>query len=237
MNAYFLDRQDFAPFGIEHWIIFSVYSLLTLGILYYSKKNDAIRVYHKPLIGFLAFITVLQLVKPFIRIHFGLFDIKDDLPFHLCNMLPLLMLIAVSRQSKFWFSMFSFWIIVGTTQSLITPTLTESFPHYESIRYWTVHFGLTFAALFGWIVFKWIPTYKEAFQSWALLNLMALGMYFINLALQSNYWYLMGKPGEDTALGAMWPWPYYLLQLEMISLVSFLGLVWLIRMSIQKSAT
>lgn len=229
MNAYFLDKHDFVPYGIEYWVIFFGFSLAIYLILSQCRKNQDPRSYQKPLLWFTGFITILQLVKPFIRIHYGMFDITDDLPFHLCNMLPLLMWLALGFQSRFWFTMFSFWIIVGTTQSLFTPTVTETFPHYESIRYWTVHFGLTFVALFGWFVFKWIPTLKDALYSWLLLNGMALGMYFINLSLESNYWYLLGKPKEDTAIGIMWAWPYYLLQIEAIALLSFLGLAILLR--------
>ncbi|MBK7221903.1 MAG: TIGR02206 family membrane protein [Saprospiraceae bacterium] len=229
MNAFFLDRHNFAPFSNEHWLLFTAYSFVAIYLIYYCQKSANPQQYQRPLVWFLGFITLLQLAKPFIRLHYGMFDIKDDLPFHLCNMLPLLMWLAVGSGSRFWFSVFSFWIIIGTSQSLITPTVTETFPHYESIRYWTVHFGLTFAALFGWIVFKWLPTYKVAGQSWLLLNGMALGMYMINLGLDSNYWYLRGKPAEDTALSMLWSWPYYLLQLEAIALLSFLALVAIIK--------
>ncbi|HRG21767.1 MAG TPA: TIGR02206 family membrane protein [Saprospiraceae bacterium] len=229
MNAFFLDRHNFAPFSIEHWLLFSAYTLVGFLLIYQCRKKADPQQYHRPITWFLGFITLLQLAKPFIRLHYGMFDIKDDLPFHLCNMLPLLMWVAIGSGSRFWFSVFSFWIVIGTTQSLITPTVTETFPHYESIRYWTVHFGLTFVALFGWIVLKWLPTYKLAFQSWLFFNAMALGMYFINLGLDSNYWYLRGKPTEDTALSMLWSWPYYLLQLEAIALLSFLALVAIIK--------
>lgn len=229
MNAYFVDRYDFIPFGQEHYVIVSLYSLITLGVLIYCYLHPNPQKYRKYLSGFLGVITILQLAKPFIRIQFGIFDIKDDLPFHLCNMLPLFLWIAVRSSSTLWFSIFFFWVIIGTTQSLITPTVTENFPHYESLRYWTVHFGLTFAALFGWLVLKWKPTPKHALLSFLGLNVLALAIYLINLALGSNYWYLLGKPEDATVLDSLWQWPTYLIQLEIIALTTFLALAFIIQ--------
>ena len=91
MNAYFLDRHNFAPFGIEHWLMVTAYSFVAIYLIYYCQKSANPQQYQRPLIWFLSFITLLQLAKPFIRLHYGMFDIKDDLPLHLCNMLPLLL--------------------------------------------------------------------------------------------------------------------------------------------------
>lgn len=237
MNAYFVDRYDFIPFGQEHYLIFSLFSLIAIGVTLYCYHHPNPQKHRKYLSLFLGVITILQLAKPFIRIHYGIFDIKDDLPFHLCNMLPLFLWLAVSFSSTFWFSIFFFWVIIGTTQSLITPTVTETFPHYESIRYWTVHFGLTFAAFFGWLILKWRPGPRQALFSFLGLNVLALVIYFINLALDSNYWYLMGKPKEATVLDSLWQWPAYLIQLEFISLTTFLTLALIIQKLTPKAGT
>lgn len=229
MNAFFLDRHDFVPYGVEHGLILVLYSLIGLGIIYYCRQQPEREKYRKHLSYFLAFITILQLVKPFIRLHFGIFDIKNDLPLHLCNMLPLFMWLSIRFNSRLWFSILFFWVIIGTTQSLFTPTVTETFPHYESIRYWTVHFRLTFAALFGWLVIGFIPTPRHALLSLLVFNILALSIYFINVSLDSNYWYLNGKPKEATLLDSLWHWPNYIIQLEIISLSSFLGLAYLIK--------
>lgn len=73
MNAFFLDRHDFVPYGVEHGLILVLYSLIGLGIIYYCRQQPEREKYRKHLSYFLAFITILQLVKPFIRLHFGIF--------------------------------------------------------------------------------------------------------------------------------------------------------------------
>ena len=95
-ERFFLDRHDFVPYGVEHGLILVLYSLIGLGIIYYCRQQPEREKYRKHLSYFLAFITILQLVKPFIRLHFGIFDIKKRFtPCILCNMLPLFMWLSI----------------------------------------------------------------------------------------------------------------------------------------------
>ncbi|MBK8700497.1 MAG: TIGR02206 family membrane protein [Saprospiraceae bacterium] len=223
MDAYFLDQRDFVNFGMEHLVLFTVYTLLCALILYGSRKYWSEVRQEKFIIGFLIVITSLQLVKPFIRLHYGMFDIRDDLPLHLCNMLPLMLLITLALKWRLGFAVLFFWVICGTSQSLFTPSVTERFPHYESIRYWTVHFGVIFAALYGLMVYRWKLNLGDVWRSWLWLNILALCMYFVNRVLESNYWYLMGKPTGPSVMDALRRWPYYLIELEAITLLAFLA--------------
>ena len=58
MNAYFLDRHDFAPFGIEHWLMVTAYSFVAIYLIYYCQKSANPQQYQRPLIWFLGFITL-----------------------------------------------------------------------------------------------------------------------------------------------------------------------------------
>ncbi|HPQ21169.1 MAG TPA: TIGR02206 family membrane protein, partial [Saprospiraceae bacterium] len=110
-----------------------------------------------------------------------------------------------------------------------TPTLTEYMPHYEAIRYWIVHSGLPLLAIYGYYIYGWQPTMKDALISGIALNILALIMYPINLLLGSNYVYLNGKPPGTTLYSYLGPWPYYIISLEFVWIIMFSLLVLIFR--------
>lgn len=153
--------------------------------------------------------------------HLGVFDIRNDLPLHLCNIMPFFMPLIMLKKWRFGWSILFFWICAGTFQALITPTHVESFPHYESIRYWAVHAGLTMMAVYGAVVYGWRLTWKDALFSAIGMHVLAMIIYPINVLLNSNYLYLMAKPPGKTMYDLLGPWPWYIISLEGVILVLF----------------
>ncbi len=56
-------------------------------------------------------------------------------------------------------------------------------------------------------------------------------VYFINLALGSNYLFIMHKPETASLLDVLGPWPWYILSMEALGFVIFflLYLPWLVK--------
>ncbi|MBK7633257.1 MAG: TIGR02206 family membrane protein [Saprospiraceae bacterium] len=112
-------------------------------------------------------------------------------------------------------------MIAGCAQSIFTPTLTESLPHYEAVRYWVVHAVIILGALYGIFVYGYKPTIKDAIFSAIGMNILAAFLYPINVALGSNYMYLNGKPAGKTFYDLLGPWPDYILVLEFVIIIFF----------------
>lgn len=221
LDAFLQDNGQFYPNGSEHlWSV--TITIFICGLILYMAKTGWNERQQKVYIFYIAlFVLSTQLFKVFIRMYLGVFDIASDLPLHLCNMMPFIMPWILLKKWRFGWSILFFWICAGTFQSLITPTHSESFPHYESIRYWAVHGGLTMMALYGAIVFGWRLTWRDALRSGIAMNIMALIIYPINLAVEGNYLYLMAKPPGKTMYDLLGPWPWYILSLELVILVLF----------------
>ena len=140
---------------------------------------------------------------------------------HLCNISPLFMFFAYYFNNRRAWSIFFLWIMAGTFQSLLTPTLTESFPHYEWWRYWIIHVWLVTGSFYGIFVLGYRLKFADMFYSLFFLNILAFTVYFINIKIGANYMYMVAKPEGKTMYNLLGDWPFYILQLEFVALLLF----------------
>ena len=220
-NPFFRDNFTFRNYGSEHLFTVIASVLISIAIIYFAKKKLSPK--HQKLFGFYLALIVLfsQLAKVVIKVQLGVFDARTDLPLHLCNMMPFFVPIAMLMGKRIIWAVLFFWIMAGTFQSLFTPTLKQSFPHYEYWRYWIVHCGLVMLMLYGAIVLGFRLKWKDAILSAILLNVLALIIYFVDLALDANYLYLRAKPPGKTMYDLLGDWPTYILHLEGIVVIFF----------------
>ena len=160
--------------------------------------------------------------KVFYKLEAGIFHAYEDLPLHLCNLMSMVMpLVYIFRLRIVWGITF-FWIMAGCAQSIFTPTLTESMPHYEAIRYWLVHAVIILGALYGNMVIGWKIVWQDAVRSIIGINLLAAVLYPTNVLLESNYMYMNAKPPGTTFYDLLGPWPNYIVSLEFIVISVFM---------------
>ncbi len=219
-KRFYIDSTDFVNYGIEHFV--SVLVMVVFGILFLKmgKRWNEEQKWKYPII-FAISLLCIQLFKSVIRLYLGNFDITEDLPLHLCNFLPMLMIIGLIYKSLKLISVLFFWILGGTIQANVTPTLLDVFPHYEAIRYWTVHMGLPILAIYTAYVLEYRFTFRDALRSALSLNIVVAIVYPLNLLLGSNYMYLVHKPPPGTIFDILGPWPWYILSLELVMFVLF----------------
>jgi hypothetical integral membrane protein (TIGR02206 family) len=148
-------------------------------------------------------------------------DARVDLPFHLCNFLTLIYPITLVYQSRWFFGILYFWVLVGTFQAILTPELKENFPHPIYFKYWLVHCGLVMLVFHGLFVIKWSVYKKDLFNAIIGANIYLAFSFLINLALDSNYFYSMRKPETSSMLDYLGPWPWYLVSGQLIMILLF----------------
>lgn len=220
-NPFFTDNFTFVNYGSEHGLVILLAILLSAGVLLFAKKK--LNEDQQKLFGFYLAIIILisQLSKVWIKLSLNTFDKTTDLPLHLCNMMPFFVPFAMLFKNRTIWAILFFWIMGGTFQALFSPTLQHSFPHYEFWRYWIVHCGLVMIMIYGAYVLGFRLYFKDAVISAILLNLLALIIYFVNLQLDANYLYLIAKPRGTTLYSFLGPWPWYILQLELVLVILF----------------
>ncbi len=235
MERFYLDSHTHIFGTTEHIVSVIVYFAIGFMILLFGKNrwNEKQKKDYIVLICFLVY--GLQWAKTGIRYYLGVFDHTTDLPLQLCNLMPLILGIAYYFESQKLFGIIFFWIMNGTLQSNFTPSLMDFFPHYESIRYWTTHALIPFAAVYGLVVLSYKVTYKDVIISWLAITFGAYFMYWINTFMGANYWFVIEKPISPTMYDALGPWPNYMFQLFPVALVLFSVTYWVILL-VQKSA-
>jgi len=216
MDKFLLDNGQFTNYGLEHSVCFITTLIFIAYVLYMGRNRWSPTNKHLYITLICAFGAITQLFKVIYKYQSGIFDVGNDVPLHLCNLMTLLMPFIMWYQWRVAWGITFFWIMAGCAQSIFTPTLTESLPHYEAIRYWAVHGVIILGALYGAFVFQWQISWKDAVRSAIGLNLLALIIYPINLALGSNYMYLNGKPPGKTFYDLIGPWPDYIIVLEIV---------------------
>ena len=218
---FFRPNTDFHLFGSQHLVMIFFTAGLSAVLAVFSKKylSERQKLTASRVMTVILAVAVLGWIG--IRLALGEFDPKTDLPLDICNVLALALPFLMWRPSRRVQEVAYFWILAGTIQAVLTPHLFEGFPHFTFVKYWTVHGGLIVYAVFATVAFGFYPGWKSLWRSFLLVQVYLVALYFINLALGSNYAYIMGKPPTASALDFLGPYPWYLLVGEAIAVVFF----------------
>lgn len=207
-------------FGNQHFIALLFFLIFGIALIKWARKfntNKKFRIAHY----FALSLSLTVVVWTFIKIYLNGFDIKQDLPFHLCNIIALVLPIFTITRKKLFFEIIFFWILCGTSHSIITPDLVNGFPNFVFFKYWYVHAGLIIFVFYGVFVLNIKPTIKSIFKSFIALQIYILLMFIVNYYAKSNYFYTNYKPLGGSALDYLGDYPYYIFVVEIIMIPYF----------------
>jgi hypothetical integral membrane protein (TIGR02206 family) len=147
-------------------------------------------------------------------------EISSLLPLHLCGLSVLLTAWVLLVQSYRAYEIVYFWAWGGTLQALITPDLQLGFPDLLYLRFFIAHGLVIVGVLYATLVYRFRPTLMSIARSmFALLAVVAV-VAPINLWLETNYLFLSSKPTQASLMDYLGPWPWYILSLAGLALVS-----------------
>ena len=159
--------------------------------------------------------------------------VREHLPLHVCGMTVLLSVATLLWRRRFTYELLYFWGLAGAANAMVTPELTEGFPHYVFFQYFISHGGIVAAALFATWGLGMRPTFRSLIRAFVAMNAMAAVIACVNLLLDSNYMYLCEAPVTASPFLFL-PWPWYILWLEVLALV-FFGLLYLPVLLVERS--
>ncbi len=221
MDSFLIANNQFKNYTPEHYLSVILFLIIGIFFIYAGRTWLKSEKKHIFIYGLMLFIFLFQVAKVPIYMYVGIFNHTTDLPLHLCNISPIFMFLAYYFKNRLAWSVFFLWIMAGTFQSLLTPTLTESFPHYEWWRYWIIHVWLVTGAFYGIFVLGYRMKFKDIFYGLFWINILAFSVYFIDVIIGANYMYMVAKPDGKTMYDLLGDWPYYILQLEFVALLLF----------------
>ncbi len=164
----------------------------------------------------------------------GAMTLDAVIPLHLCDIAAFLCGFALITRHPLLCELSYFWGLAGTLQGLLTPNLPFDFPHPVFIAFFLQHGVVVVTALLLPLGLGWRPRQGAWRRSFVWLLCYAMIAFLINMALKTNFGFLMHKPNEASLIDFMPPWPFYILVMICIGGVMFYLLGLPFRKSCQK---
>ena len=219
---YMAEPNPFILFGTDHIVGTIVFLCLWIWLPNYTKNNLS-KSDQERLGIFLGFVVMSNyLVWVGLEAIAGTFDPKLHLPFHLCRFANLMIPIVMIWKKERLFQILYFWGMSGMLQGAFTPDLTHGFPHFHYFRFFIGHNGMVLVLIYAIVVFEMRPTLKGLWDSFLALNGFLGLATIVNLVLDSNYFWICGKPPTASLLDYLGPWPWYILTAEIVALLHYL---------------
>ena len=217
----------FVFLGTSHVFSIILFLVLALSIPYLAKKNlnENQQLFLGKIIGVMVLIGYLSWV--ILEILAGSFNLKLHLPFHLCRTANVLIFVVLFFRSFLAYEIVFFWGLT-VIHAVITPDITQGFPHYHFVRYWLTHQLMIIGIIYATFVYDIRPHKKSIYKSFVALLLFFLITIPVNLLLDANYFWICGKPPVGTVFDYFGPWPWYLVVATLLALIHFYFFYYLI---------
>lgn len=219
MSAYFAYNYTGNPFVLydaSHIIALTLTALFCFSFIYLKKVFTEKQ---KRNFRYILFIILLldELSWHAWVLYWGAWDVTFMLPLHLCSITLWLTLYMLITKNYAVYEFVYFMGIGGAMQAILTPDANiYGFPHFRAFQTFIGHGLLVAVPIYMTIVEGYRPTLQSFKRVIIFTNLYMIPIFFLNLALGSNYLFIAGKPDFPTLLDALAPWPWYILQLEFI---------------------
>lgn len=153
----------------------------------------------------------------------GQWNVQNLLPLNLCSALIWLTGFMLIFRSQAIYEFAYFLGIGGAIQYLATPDLgIYGFPHFRYFQTFTSHGLLVTCAIYMTVVEGFRPTWKSVLRVFVIANVYMVAIFFLNRWIGSDYLFVNGKPATTSILDLLPPWPYYIIYMELLGLVTCL---------------
>lgn len=207
--------------GTAHIAALAFLVLLNIFLLRYRYADDSTK-------GAVRWLLALILLGNEVAWHYwnyavGRWTIQSMLPLHLCSLLVWTGALMLLTKSYRIYEFMYFMGIGGAIQALATPDLgIYGFPHFRFFQTFLSHGLIITSAIYITVVEGFRPTWKSILRVAIWMNVYAAVVYFINIAIGSNYLMINYKPDTPSLLDLLPEWPVYILYMELIGIVTVL---------------
>ncbi|PRX60579.1 putative integral membrane protein (TIGR02206 family) [Cohnella sp. SGD-V74] len=221
---------DFAPFSAAHALGMAMAAAIVVGIVLFRRRFRTPRANRGARYALVAILVVCELS---LQAWYGITDNwgLHSLPLQLCSVMMWLSAIALLTRSRRLYEVTFFLGIIGAMQALLTPNLDAGYPEFRYFHFFIAHGAIIGASLFLTAIEGYRPTTASVFRALGWLHVIAVPAAVANALTGANFMFLARKPSTASLLDLLAPWPWYLLQLELVALALcflMLGIVRLI---------
>lgn len=217
--AYDYTGTPFVLFGLWHLVALGVIALLNIGLLGFRQSSDRTRQVVRVTMALVLWVD--EASWHIWNLYWGHWNIQTMLPLHICSVLIWLAGLMLLFKNYRIYEFVYFLGIGGALQALLTPEAGNyGFPHYRIIQTMISHGLLITSGIFMTTVEGFRPTWKSLLRVFLVMNIYMVIIFFVNMALGSNYLMINAKPATASIIDLLPPWPTYIIYLELIGLVT-----------------
>lgn len=211
----------FVLFSRAHWIALG---LVMLGCLALLRLCRADATWHRRARYGLAIILLInETLWHLWNWTTGQWSLQTMLPLHLCSVLVFLSAWMLITENYTIYEFAYLLGIPGAMQALLTPDAgIYGFPHFRFFQVFISHGAIVVSALYMTLVAGYRPRPASLWRVGLIANLYMIAVGGINTLIGSNYLYVAHKPATASILDALPPWPWYILWIEGMGIVSLL---------------
>lgn len=219
------------PYGLTHVVPIGIFLVGLVAAVVIGRRHRAVD-------GPTAFSRAWALLIPAVTVPFQVldavkyFDIYITLPLHLCDLAWVAASWALWTHHRLAVALTFFWGLVLTTQAIVTPSLGQDFPEPRYFAFWTLHLLIVWAAVYLVFGLGRAPDWRDYWGTIAVTLTWAVATYGFNLVADTNYGYLMRKPGKGSILDLLGPWPWYV-----VAEVVIVAAVWALLTVVARAVT
>ncbi|MDG1283192.1 MAG: TIGR02206 family membrane protein, partial [Flavobacteriales bacterium] len=191
--------------------------IVSISVFYNSNKSVQLNFTKYLSVAFI----ITYLISNVIAINNGLWNLKDNLPFHLCRISFILSVIVLIYRSQWVYEWLLLLAIPSGIHSLLTPEMTIGVSNWFYFDYYFVHAGLILVPLYLTVVLKLRPRTGSWWKTILRLQIPVIIILPLNFLLDSNYMYLKEKPLVNNPF-LIGEWPFYILFLEIVMIIHVL---------------
>ncbi|MFB9277775.1 TIGR02206 family membrane protein [Cohnella cellulosilytica] len=207
----------FEPFSAAHALGVAMAAAIVVGIVLFRKRLRTPRANRR-----VRHILVATLVgcELSLQVWYGMTDNWGlySLPFQLCSVMMWLSAIVLLTRSRKLYEVTFFLGIVGALQALLTPNLDAGYPEFRYFHFFIAHGAIIGASVFLTAIEGYRPTTASVFRALGWLHVIAVPAAVTNALAGTNFMFLARKPSTASLLDLLAPWPWYLLELELVAL-------------------
>jgi hypothetical integral membrane protein (TIGR02206 family) len=228
MNNFFagLDYagEPFRLFGPAHLAALGVVLLVSVFLIYFRFHSDEkLRRYFR--YGLAILLLVNEALYHLWRGVTGQWTIQIMLPLHLCAIAVYLSAIMLITKNYTLYKYLYFFGIGAALQALLTPNASIwGFPHFRFFQTFIAHGSIVTAALYMTIVERYRPYWKSILPIIIGMNIYMVFVQIVNFSIGSNYLWIGRKPEFSSLIDLLGPWPWYIIPMEIIGIISCLVL-------------
>lgn len=210
---------EFQIFGIDHIaVLLILFVVLILVILFRAQLTGSVDKTIRYLTAICLFlIGAVGLIAAY---RIGVVVI----PLNFCDLALFASIMALLTLKPWLCHVCYVWGLAGTMQALLQPDLSSAFPGFWWFHFFLLHGGVVLSAVYLAATQRVQPTLRTVGWLIVVTNLYAGIVITVNWFYGTNFGYLAQKPANPSILDYLGDWPYYLISMEIIGIVSMIVL-------------